>query len=95
MESEQQIQIYTTEDGRVQLDIHLAQETLWLTQVQMGALFGTTPENVLMRLKNIFKDSELQEEATTKDFLVVRQEGSRRVRRTLKHYNLDAVISDQ
>jgi hypothetical protein len=46
-----------------------------------------------MHLKNIFSESELDEKATTKDFLVVRQEGKRKVQRKLKHYNLDAIIS--
>lgn len=87
------IQIYQSDDGQVQLDIQLEQETLWLTQLQMSNLFETTPENVLMHLKNIFSEQELDETATTKDFLVVRQEGSRQVQRELKHYNLDAIIS--
>ncbi|WP_322628823.1 virulence protein RhuM/Fic/DOC family protein [Halothiobacillus sp.] len=68
-------------------------DTVWLTQRQMGALFDTTPENVLMHLKNIFREAELDETATTKDFLAVRTEGKRNVRRNLKHYNLDAIIS--
>ncbi|MFA5704046.1 MAG: virulence protein RhuM/Fic/DOC family protein [Advenella sp.] len=59
----------------------------------MGQLFKTTPENVLMHLQNIFKDAELVESGTTKEFLVVRQEGKRQVRRRIKHYNLDAIIS--
>jgi len=59
----------------------------------MGELFDTTPENVLMHLQNIFKDEELIEQATTKESLVVRQEGKRQVRRRIKHYNLDAIIS--
>ena len=59
----------------------------------MAELFSTTPENVLMHLKNIYKDGELLEEATTKDFLLVRQEGARQIKRKLKHYNLDAIIS--
>lgn len=59
----------------------------------MGQLFDTSPENVLMHLQNIFKDDELEELATTKLFLVVRQEGNRQVRRRIKHYNLDAIIS--
>jgi prophage maintenance system killer protein len=91
--SNQFIQIYTSDDGQVQLEIQLQQETLWLTQLQMGELFDSTPENVLLHLKNIFKDNELDETATTKDFLVVRQEGKRKVKRNLKHYNLDAIIS--
>jgi hypothetical protein len=59
----------------------------------MAALFGTTPENVLMHLKNVYAEKELAERSTTKDFLAVRTEGKRRVQRKLKHYNLDAIIS--
>ena len=59
----------------------------------MAGLFDTTPENVLMHLKNVFADKELEEGATTKDFLVVQAEANRRVRRQIKHYNLDAIIS--
>lgn len=90
---DQQIQIYTSADGHIQLDIQLESNTLWLTQLQMSELFGTTPENILMHLKNIFSDSELDEAATTKNFLAVRREGTREVKRRLKHYNLDAIIS--
>lgn len=88
-----QIQLFQTADGTVQLEVSLENETVWLTQRQMGELFGTTPENVLMHLSNIFKESELKQDRTTKDFLVVRQEGQRQVKRSLKHYNLDAIIS--
>ncbi|MEL7965100.1 RhuM family protein [Vreelandella neptunia] len=91
--NDQQIQIFTSEDGQAHLEVTLEQETVWLSQAQMGGLFATTPENVLMHLQNIFKDEELDEQATTKDFLVVRQEGKRQVRRRIKHYNLDAIIS--
>jgi len=53
----------------------------------MATLFETTPENVLMHLKNVYGEGELAEPSTTKDFLAVRTEGKRRVRRKLKHYN--------
>ncbi|GAB6147318.1 hypothetical protein JCM12294_47650 [Desulfocicer niacini] len=59
----------------------------------MGEVFDTTPENVLMHLKNIYKTRELEPDSTAKNFLVVRTEGTRQVKRNLKHYNLDAVIS--
>ena len=85
--------IYQSEDGRTRLDVRFVDETVWLTQALMGELFSTTPENVLMHLKNIFSEGELDQHATTKDFLVVRQEGTRQVKRSLKHYNLDAIIS--
>ncbi len=91
--SQQKIEIYYNDNGDPQLEVVLENETVWLTQKQMSDVFGTTPENILMHLKNIFNDQELQELATTKDFLVVRQEGKREVKRTLKHYDLDAIIS--
>jgi len=85
--------IYQTEDGETKLDVRFQNETVWLTQKLISELFLTTPENILMHLKNIYQEDELDEKATTKDFLVVRQEGSREVKRKLKHYNLDAIIS--
>lgn len=91
--TEQQVRIFTSSDGQAQLEVALEQEAVWLSQAQMGQLFDTTPENALMHLQNVFKDEELIEQATTKEFLVVRQEGKRQVRRRIKHYNLDAVIS--
>lgn len=87
------ILIYEDADKSVDVRLDTDQETVWLTQRQMGGIFGTSPENVLMHLANIFSDNELDEAATTKDFLVVRQEGKRQVQRNLKHYNLDAIIS--
>lgn len=89
----QQIQIYTTADGEVQLEVQLQRETLWLSQSQMSELFDTSTDNVSLHLKNIYAEGELQERATTEDFSVVRQEGKRDVKRKLKHYNLAAVIS--
>lgn len=88
-----QLLIYQTEDGRLKVEARLENETLWLTQQQMAGLFGTTPENVLMHLKNIYNEGELEQNSTAKDFLVVRQEGTRQVKRALKHYNLDAILS--
>lgn len=58
-----------------------------------GELFETSIDNVSLHLKNIYSEGELDPNVTTKDFLVVRQEGSRNVKRKLKHYNLDAIIS--
>lgn len=88
-----EVLLYEAPDGKVRVDVRLEQDTVWLTQRQMSEIFGTTPENVLMHLKNVFGDGELEEAATAKDFLVVQTEGNRQVRRNLKHYNLDAIIS--
>lgn len=91
--SETPVALYRTEDGTVRVSALVQDETLWLTQVAMAVLFDCSPENVIQHLKNIFGDGELDESATAKDFLVVRQEGKRKVSRALKHYNLDAIIA--
>ncbi|MGH6608628.1 MAG: virulence RhuM family protein, partial [Burkholderiaceae bacterium] len=88
-----EIIVYEAADGDVRVEAKLDRETLWLSQRQMAEVFDTTPENVLMHLQNVFKERELKEPATTKDFLVVQSEGKRQVRRQVKHYNLDAIIS--
>lgn len=88
-----EILIYEGEGKSIDVRLDAAQETLWLTQKQMAEVFSTTPENILMHLRNIHQDHELDEAATTKDFLVVQTEGSRQVKRKLKHSNLDAIIS--
>ncbi len=88
-----EVVVYDTPEGEVRVDVRLARETVWLTQRQMAEVFDTTPENVLMHLRNVFSSEELEAAATTKDFLVVQTEGKRRVQRSIRHYNLDAVIS--
>ncbi len=80
-------------DGEIELTMSLEKETIWLSQLQISELFDTSSDNVSLHLKNIYKEKELDENATTEDFSVVRQEGSRKVKRTIKHYNLDTVIS--
>lgn len=85
--------IYESEDGQIRLDVRLEQETLWLTQADMARLFQTTQQNISQHLLNIFEEGELAAASTHKRFLSVRQEGTRRVRRELDFYNLDAIIS--
>lgn len=88
-----QTALYISDDGHVQLELKQAHDTLWLTQVQISELFDTGVDNVGLHLKNIYAEAELVEAATTEDYSVVRQEGKRQVKRQLKHYNLDTVIS--
>lgn len=90
---ESQIALYQSADGQVQLKVSLDEDTVWLTQRQMAALFDTSTDNISLHLKNVYAEAELAEAATTEDFSVVQEEGTRRVRRRVKHYNLDAVIS--
>jgi len=91
-ETENQIVVYQPNET-VRLDVRLENETVWLTQSQMGELFGCTTRNVRLHLENIYACGELIPEATRKDFFLVRIEGARQVRRTVTCYNLDAIIS--
>jgi hypothetical protein len=88
-----QFLIYRAEDGTIKIDVRFDGETVWLTQQLMAELFQTTVPNVSMHLRNIYEEGELSPEATLKDFLTVRQEGTRQVNRNLDLYNLDAIIS--
>ena len=85
--------IYKGGDRGTVVDVRLEGETVWLTQRQMAELFDSSTDNIGLHLKNIYAEKQLTEPATTEDYSVVQSEGRRRVRRTVKHYNLDAIIS--
>jgi prophage maintenance system killer protein len=87
------IELYESPDGAVRLDVRGDGETVWLTQVQMSELFGADRNTIGEHLGNVFAEGEVDGEATTRNFRVVRREGSRDVSRNLTHYNLDAVLS--
>ena len=93
MKEDQKIVIYQTEDGQTQIDVRLENETVWLTQTQMVELFQTTKQNVSLHVGNVFKEGELEQEATVKEYLTVQNEGNRKVARKVKYYNLDVIIS--
>ena len=78
--TENQIVVYQPNET-VRLDVRLENETVWLTQSQMGELFGCATRNVRLHLENIYSCGELTQEATRKDFFLVRQEGNRQVKR--------------
>ena len=92
-ELDNKIVIYQTEDGKTQLDVKLENETVWLTQAQMTELFQTTKQNISLHINNIFKEGELDSKATVKEYLTVQHEGKRTVRRKVKYYDLDVIIS--
>ncbi len=85
--------VYRDADGNARIDVRFDGETVWLTQAQLAELFGTTPQNITQHIAAIYDEGELDQGATCKDYLQVRQEGSRTVRRRLTHYNLDMIIS--
>ncbi|WOD27093.1 virulence protein RhuM/Fic/DOC family protein [Alloalcanivorax xenomutans] len=90
---DKQIEIYQSSDGQTQVEVRFERDTLWLTQAQMAELFDKDRDTIGLHLKNIYESNELQIEATTEDSSVVRREGNRQVRRKLRFYNLDAIIS--
>lgn len=92
MDDHGEIILYQSED-LLQIEVRLNNETIWLTQKQMAQLFECSTDNIGFHLKNIYKEQELIESATTEDYSVVQQEGNRFVKRKLAYYNLDAVIS--
>ena len=90
-----EIVFYTTDDGRVDLEIKLdhENETIWLTQLQMADLFDTSPQNITQHIKSVYDEQELAREATCKDFLQVQREGSRTVERSVTCYNLKTILA--
>ncbi|MBP5787073.1 MAG: virulence RhuM family protein, partial [Kiritimatiellae bacterium] len=92
MELKNEIVVYQP-DETVRLDVRLEGETVWLTQSQMAVLFGCGSDNVGLHLKNIYAIGELTRDSTSEEISVVRTEGTRRVRRKVTVYNLDAIIS--
>lgn len=85
--------LYRSDDGRTRLQVRFDGETVWLTQAQIAELFQTTPQNITIHLREIYGEGELDEAATCKDYLQVRQEGTRQVQRLLKHYSLPAIVA--
>jgi hypothetical protein len=83
-----EIIIYQTEDKSISLEVRIEDDTVWLTQAQMAELLQTTPQNITLHIKNIYKEKELEMISTCKDFLQVQIENKREVRRKTKHYNL-------
>ena len=85
--------IYQSETGDTKVEVRLENDSVWLTQGQMTELYQTTKQNISLHLKNIYKERELDENLTVKEYLTVQQEGNREVHRPIQHYNLDVIIS--
>ena len=87
------ILIYQSDSGEPRLEVRLQDQTVWLTQHLMAELYQTTQQNVSLHIRNIYEENELVPEGTHKEFLSVRREGHRQVRRDLDYYNLDMIIA--
>lgn len=90
LENNNDIIIYTTDDGQVEIEVRLEDENVWLTQNAMAELFDTTRNNITMHIKNIFEEGELQENSVSKESLLTAKDGKNY---KTKFYNLDLIIS--
>ncbi len=88
-----EILLYTDENGKTNVSVRFADEDVWVTAVQLAEIYNTTRQNIGQHIENIYKDEELPREATIKKFFIVQQEGSRQVKREIDHYNLDIIIA--
>ena len=86
-------EIVIFEEGNIKLEVNIKDDTVWLSQNQMIELFQTTKQNISLHINNIFEEKELLENSTVKEYLTVQDEGTRKVNRKVKHYNLDVIIS--
>ncbi len=93
MEKENKLILFTDNDGKVSVNVRFADEDVWLSREHLAEIYATTQQNISLHIGNIYQDGELTEEATRKKFFLVRQEGSRKVKREIDHYNLDMIIA--
>ncbi len=85
-----QLILYTSEDGKSQIQLRAEGGTVWLTQLEMAELFQTSKQNVAKHLKAIFTDQELNEEAVVNHWLTTAADGKNY---RVAHYNLDAILA--
>ncbi len=85
--------VFKTKDGKLSIDVNLNEETVWLSQKQMGDLFDRDYKTISKHINNIFKEEELNKNSTVAKFETVQIEGEREVKRDVEYYNLDVIIS--
>jgi len=88
--------IFKTEEEQVSIDVRFEEETVWLSQEQMGVLFGKARTTITEHIRNIFKEGELQEEVACRNFRHTTQHGAiegKTQEVSIKLYNLDVIIS--
>lgn len=88
-----EVLLYSDESGKEYVSVVFKDETFWLTQKAMAELFNVNVPAVSKHLQNIYEEGELERDSTISKMETVQQEGERQVRRTVDHYNLDAIIA--
>lgn len=87
------VMIYEDKDGITKVNVKFIDDDVWLTKYHIADIYKTTRQNIEQHIKNIYEDKELQETLTCKNFLQVKKEGNREVKRNTPHYNLDMIIA--
>ena len=90
--NESNILLYETNDGKINVDAILKDETIWLTQKSMSELFNVNVPAINKHLNNIYEDEEIDKNSTISKMEIVRKEGNRNVNRKLEFYNLDELL---
>jgi hypothetical protein len=85
--------IFTRQAGEDGIEVRVAEETVWLTQKLIGALFEVTVPTVNEHLANLYAQGEIGKTSTIRNFRTVQKEGGREVTRNVEFYNLDAIIA--
>ncbi len=87
------IQIFTTKDGKTEIEVKLDRETVWLNQYQQEDIFETDRTAINRHISNIYKSEELEEESTCAKIAQVQKEGELKIKHKIKYYNLDLIIA--
>ena len=91
MNQDNQIIIYQTADNQTQIDVHMENETVWLTQAQMAELFQKDRTVISRHIRNVFNEGELEEQSTCAKFAHMGHDGKQRY--STKYYNLDVILA--
>ncbi|WP_082028816.1 virulence RhuM family protein [Xanthomonas sacchari] len=85
--------LYRSEDAQTRIQVRLEGESVWLTQAQIAELYQVSVKTISEHLQNIYAEGEVEAERTVRKLRIVQAEGERQVRRTIDHYNLDAILA--
>ena len=84
---------YVAATGENGVELRYEDENIWLTQKMLSVLYGVSTSAINQHIKKIYEDKELEEKSTIKNFLIVQDEGNRKISRNVIHYNLQMIIA--
>ena len=87
------IEIYTSLDNKIEIEVTLDKDTVWMNRQQLGSLFNRDVKLIGKHITNVFSEGELNKVATVANFATVQTEGTRTIERQVEYYNLDVIIS--